>query len=129
MRKALVTRFYCDHCNKGLSKAKPMAAHEAMCMMNPLRTCWLCEAPNYGLMDEQIEYLKDGGDLDTVEEALGCPSCTLAVLMQSRINDEYSREERVHYDYKAKSAAYQEAKFAKDSPELYAFLYGKDKAV
>lgn len=51
MRSKKVTRYWCDHCNKGGLQPHAMALHELHCTLNPARACRVCNIINGGYAD------------------------------------------------------------------------------
>ena len=111
MRSKKVTRYWCDHCNKGGLQPHAMAKHERHCTLNPARTCRVCTIINGGghvdaeRMPGLIALLPAGpgpdgyGDEVTayiaqIEAAMpklreateNCPACILAALRQAKIH-------------------------------------------
>lgn len=119
MRTKKVTRHYCDHCSKSLSKRPSMERHEASCIQNPNRLCGLCgtQWPVDGLKKivdnlikefsakadraeaEQWEFedeLRDGIPVGAFRNKdHGCPACVLAAIIQ------FGEGFPFNFDYKA----------------------------
>lgn len=106
MRTKTVTRYYCDHCNRGMFKRPSMIEHERCCIRNPERACALCEQkPDMPTLVKAIE-----SGLDAVRDAAdGCPACVLAAIVQDREAYKKKGEEPpawVDFDYKEELAAW-----------------------
>ena len=82
MRTKTVTRYFCDHCSKGMFKKPSIAAHEAVCYRNPKRHCSRClSAPDYAISPERRKaILEDGEKCQT--KAGECPDCLMAMVIQ-----------------------------------------------
>lgn len=48
MKSKKVTRYWCDHCNKGGLQRHSMEKHERHCTLNPARACRVCTLINGG---------------------------------------------------------------------------------
>lgn len=92
MRSKKVTRYYCDHCRKGMLKRPAMARHEAGCISNPDRTCGLCkQKPDiqgliayHKLIGRKESFTRE--EMAELQTKLGgCPCCLLAVMKQSNV--------------------------------------------
>lgn len=100
MRKKKVTRYYCDHCSKGMFKHDAMYRHESVCFKNPNRECFLCgingsSPPPPG---EMIAALESGGLKKLREITDNCPACILAGIIQNRIAN--PEDDHVSFDYR-----------------------------
>ena len=86
-----VRRFYCDYCHKGFFARNSAARHESSCIRNPERTCPTCCLHVDGKtalkpaksMAELVQILKEKGVKECQSAADGCPTCTLAAIVQS----------------------------------------------
>lgn len=120
MRTKKVTRYYCDHCSKGMLKGDSMIRHESICFANPKRSCYLCEnamsdtgefakafALKYEILkSDRTEPYEDTSSItreqtDEIRKAVNdCPACILSVLKQSGA---FAFE---HFNYKKEKDAY-----------------------
>ena len=98
-----VSRHYCEFCRRGSVKKPTMLKHESGCTANPNRVCGLCAYA--GLTPrptvELIKAFEDSGcSLDDLRKATeNCPGCILAVLRQSKMNNDIP-EEKIWFDFK-----------------------------
>ena len=109
MKSRHVTRYICDHCNKGWWIKSKCARHEDMCLKNPDRVCGACKERN--LLQRPLQFFLDHpaarlnpsigdwyGDVDKLREmAQGCPLCMLAAKMA--MDDEIGRQEGKWTDF------------------------------
>jgi hypothetical protein len=106
--------YYCEYCNKHGLSAGHMRRHEERCVKNPNRRCGFCHGPlDQDLLKEfsnRAEFTDYGafvcwtGEPVTTKEILDktdqCPACTLAILVQTGINDALIRSgSGDHFDY------------------------------
>ena len=87
MKSRRVTRYMCDHCNRGYWEKKKCLRHESMCLKNPDRVCGKCK--ELGVEQHSSSWYRDNeemwyGDADLLRKvAQGCPLCMLAAKMDS----------------------------------------------
>jgi hypothetical protein len=84
MRTKRVTRYYCDHCSKGMFHIDRMRRHEPSCFRNPNRKCPMCK----GEQDLTPERLQELEGLKEVETKGGeCPWCLVAAVIRENIKN------------------------------------------
>lgn len=90
MRQKRVTRYYCDHCNKGSLTRASMERHEKGCTLNKARVCDVCE--RFELTQKPIAELIAAAKRDSLNTSdlghvkpdelriasEGCPACMMA---------------------------------------------------
>lgn len=102
MRTKTVTRYFCDHCSKGMFKRDAMERHEAVCYRNRDRKCHRCqfEDPQNSISPERRKaILQDGEKCQT--KGGECPDCLMAMVIQhnTRLSNEDKAWDRwVNYD-------------------------------
>lgn len=100
MTKKKVWRYYCEHCRRGGCSASSISEHEKRCIYNPVRNCGLCGAKSVSVAPH-IDILNNEG-LCALRNALDCPACILAAIVQTRKADkDHNREEGCYdsFDY------------------------------
>jgi hypothetical protein len=110
MRKIKRWRYYCDFCKKSGASGHHMQKHEASCCRNPNRTCRMCAADG-SIVQQDMQTLLAALANDGLEELTRvtgeCPACILAAIMQDRMNNPITFDERgasrefVEFDFKA----------------------------
>lgn len=82
MRTKTVTRYYCDHCSKGMFKKPSMSTHEVICYRNAARKCLRCyNHPEYSISKERLKAIIEGGERCETEGG-ECPDCLMAAIIQ-----------------------------------------------
>ena len=83
MRTKTVTRYFCDHCSKGMFKKPSMSSHEAICYRNPARKCLRCDnRPEHAISKDRLKaIIEDGERCET--EGGECPDCLMAAMIQN----------------------------------------------
>jgi hypothetical protein len=108
MKSKIVTRYYCDHCGKGMMVKSAMMRHENRCVHNSNRHCGHCRIAELEQkpISDLLSAIVDGG-LEKLREVSGsCPSCMLsAVIKWNRveINNYDGGDDKIDYisfDYK-----------------------------
>ena len=101
MHSKRLIRYYCDHCHKGMFRAKTMPKHERHCTKNLYRICRVCvlmgnSQPNLlrlvNFLKEQMHgdnSITQNGDIGEIliklkEMAGNCPACVLSAIRQSK---------------------------------------------
>lgn len=82
MRTKTVTRYYCDHCSKGMLRKDAMERHESVCYRNPERGCISCQRdPIHVIPAERFEVVKRGlVDCRPIKDE--CPRCFMALCLR-----------------------------------------------
>ena len=82
MRTKTVTRYFCDHCSKGMLRKDAMERHESVCYRNPERGCISCQRdPLHVIPAERFEVVKRGlVDCRPIKDE--CPQCFMALCLR-----------------------------------------------
>lgn len=82
MRTKTVTRYFCDHCSKGMLRKDAMQRHESVCYRNPERGCISCQRdPLHIIPAERFEVVKRGlVDCRPIKDE--CPRCLMALCLR-----------------------------------------------
>lgn len=75
-----ITKWQCEFCGKTLAGKSAMRKHEAYCMANPNRRCWMCEKWGHepAPLVELQELVRESGVSEVFEASHWCPCCTFA---------------------------------------------------
>jgi hypothetical protein len=85
MRTKTVTRYYCEHCSKGMLRKDAMARHERVCYRNPDRGCISCQRdPLHAIPSERFEVVKRGL-VDCKPLNNECPRCFMALCLRHNV--------------------------------------------
>lgn len=97
MRSKRVTRFYCDHCSRGMFQRPAMERHELTCFRNPNRKCCACGFVCDPSKDPTEEMMSRGTIKDRVITLTSeCPECLMSFVIRSNMEPE-NREDWTHY--------------------------------
>lgn len=85
MRTKTVTRYFCDHCSKGMLRKDAMERHESVCYRNPERGCISCQRdPIHVIPAERFEVVKRGlVDCRPIKDE--CPRCFMALCIRHNV--------------------------------------------
>ena len=122
MKSRRVTRYMCDHCNKGYWEKSKCLRHESMCLRNPDRTCGKCK--HLGVVQRPLSWFRNEdidswyGDADLLRKAAqGCPLCMLAAKMDAD-GGLCDYEKWTDFDYKAEVKRCEEEYAAKHPNDI-----------
>lgn len=106
MRSKTVTRYYCDHCNKGMFRKPQMERHEAICFKNANRRCAFCD--NNSMIPTSPETLAECKGLDEMKQHTECPACLTAGIIAWRAKR--PTEDWFEWDYVAEKKEFDHGK-------------------
>jgi hypothetical protein len=119
MRTKKVTRYYCDFCSKSKATKVSMARHESVCYFNPTRCCVTCgqenhagQLPQTNVAENRDRLDKFGFDVDRLYEAIKCPTCVLAAVLQENKATNAAGDDYIYFDHNAEKEKWDAEKYA-----------------
>lgn len=99
MRAKRVTRFYCDHCSRGMFQRPAMERHEITCFRNPNRKCCACEAQFDPIMGPMAFVFENGTvkDGQVKLKSGSCPECMMAMVIRNNVGSGFEHDDWIHY--------------------------------